>query len=114
MDEAGSKLKLVNKKQSRAKKLGATGSAGAGVKTLRDAADKAVGENSVRITKSLIESTIAGNVPMAKLLLDLVNAQPEMANAVKHRRRRSVATQLAAEPKWVGKQSNAIAMVRGN
>ncbi|MGD0521345.1 MAG: hypothetical protein ABSA48_08830 [Terracidiphilus sp.] len=71
-----------------------------GVKILREAADETVGENSAKITASLLKATLKGKVGMAKLLIDLAALQQEKEDAKKKRRGRSTAQELAAEPEW--------------
>jgi hypothetical protein len=102
MAEVKKKLKPVSKAGTRAgrKKPANSDNTGGGVKTLREAANKAVGQNSAKITKSLLEKTLGGNATIAKLLFSLAEGQAEKADVGKHRRKRSVALKLAAEPVW--------------
>lgn len=81
----------------------------AGMRTLRKAAGKAVGENSEKITASLLKGMLAGKAVSAKLLLDLAVQEPENEDEGRNRRGRSVASDLAAEPEWQEPVSEASA-----
>jgi hypothetical protein len=73
--------------------------AGRGSARLSKAADKALEANSQAIAKSLLASTLKGNVNSARLLVSLAES-PEEKAAQGTKRRRSIAKALAAEPQW--------------
>jgi hypothetical protein len=83
------------KKQAEAKK-----SCNGTVTRLSEAAFKIVDENSERIALVLMESAIKGNSLSAKLLFELAQGNPEMKKALMKGPFRSLALDLAAEPKW--------------
>jgi hypothetical protein len=71
-----------------------------GMRTLREAAGKAVGENSAEITASLLKAILEGKLNSGKMLFELAELQPEHEDEGTVRRRWSVAVALAAEPEW--------------
>ena len=74
--------------------------AGRGASLLSEAADKTLEENSCEIAKSLLDSTLKGNVHSARLLVALAEGPAENEKPPAKRRSRSQARQLAAEPTW--------------
>jgi hypothetical protein len=80
---------------------------GRGASKLSEAADKTLEENSDKIAKSLLESTLKGNIHSARLLVTLAEVKGENENAGRKRRVRSKATKLAAEPQWRGDETDA-------
>jgi hypothetical protein len=82
------------------KKPGRSGCTGRGVKTLREAAGKAVGESGGKITDSLLQCALNGNLNSAKLLFLLAELEPEPGAAGKSRHGWSAALALGAEPEW--------------
>lgn len=89
---------LANKTGKAAPRKKLTGKGG--VKTLREAADKAVGENSDVITASLLEKARNGDVASTKLLCSLAEPQAARKNVRKSQRRRTMAMKLAEEPEY--------------
>jgi hypothetical protein len=98
-------LSLVKGKNKAAGKK----TSGRGASRLSEAADKTLEENSGEIAKSLLESTLKGNVHSARLLVALAEVKAENESTVKKRRIRSKASKLAAEPQWHGDEMNATA-----
>jgi hypothetical protein len=109
MAETKRKLELVNKGVGRTsrKKRGGPKSVGKGSKTLHEAADKAVVRNSRKIAQRLLSKAIEGDLKSAMLLLSFAELEPEPEGAGKIRHKRSVALELAAEPKWPGEATDA-------
>jgi len=70
------------------------------MRTLREAAGKAVGDNSEQITASLLKDMLAGKLGSGKMLFDLAEQQPEAEDSENTRRVSSEALALAAEPEW--------------
>lgn len=83
------------------RKTGAKQKAGSrGTSKMSAAANKTLEENSEEIAKSLLKSTLGGNVSSAKLLLSLADCQKECKDANVRQCLRSRADELAAEPEW--------------
>lgn len=74
--------------------------AGRGASRLSEAADKTLEENSCEIAKSLLDSTLKGNVNSVRLLLELAETPPKSEETEAKPRIRSTAKKLAAEPEW--------------
>jgi hypothetical protein len=70
------------------------------VEKLNKAAFKVVDENAGAIAKSLLDSTIAGHVLSARLLVELAEGNVGAEEALAMRPLRSLALQLEAEPQW--------------
>ena len=83
------------KKQAEAKK-----SCNGTVTRLSEAARKIVDEHSDRIAEALMESVLKGDSMSSKLLNELALGNPEMKKALMKGPFRSLAMDLAAEPKW--------------
>ena len=66
------------------------------------AALKLVDDNACEIARSLYESTLAGHVLSAKLLIDLAEGNADVEDAINKRPLRTLAMDLAAEPEWEG------------
>ena len=94
------KLAVVGKPQGKN-----TPGLGRGRAKLREAADKMLEENSGKITQSLLDRTLSGNVTSARLLLELAEKKAEAEATKKKRRSPSLAKVLAAEPKWDGEKA---------
>ena len=73
---------------------------GQGAAKMSAAANKTLEENSEEIAKSLLKSTLGGNVNSAKLLFSLADGQKEYKDEVVRQCLRSRADKLAAEPEW--------------
>jgi hypothetical protein len=104
---AGNGEQMAKSKQNKLEPVVKTGkkttgkrAAPSGMRTLRKAAGKTVGENSEKITASLLKGMLAGKAGSGKLLLDLAEQEPENEDEGKNRRGRSAASDLAAEPEW--------------
>jgi hypothetical protein len=67
---------------------------------LKRAANKTLEKNCTKIAQSLLDHTLKGNVQSARLLVALAEGPTESVDAEETRDRRSVATELAAEPEW--------------
>jgi hypothetical protein len=107
-------MSVARKKPVRTSKPSARGStktaakkkaSGRGTSLLCEAADKTLEENSCEIAKSLLDSTLKGNVTSARLLVALAEGPAESENAGDMRRNRSMAKKLAAEPEWDGERT---------
>jgi hypothetical protein len=83
------------KKQAKVKK-----SCNGTVTRLNEAAFKIVDERGDEIADSLMESALKGHVLSTKLLIELAKGNPEMKKALMKGPFRSLAMDLAAEPKW--------------
>jgi hypothetical protein len=70
------------------------------VTRLSEAAFKIVDANSDRIALVLMEDVLEGEALSAKLLFELARGNPEMKEALMKGPFRSLALDLAAEPKW--------------
>jgi hypothetical protein len=84
-----------------------------GMRTLREAADKTVGDNSERITASLLKEILGGKLGSGKMLFDLAEPQAEKEGVSKRQLSRSVATELASEPEWQELMTDAPAETTG-
>lgn len=73
---------------------------GRGTSKMSAAANKTLEENSEEIAKSLLKSTLDGNVTSAKLLFSLADNQRECKDEGVRQCLRSRADKLAAEPEW--------------
>jgi hypothetical protein len=104
MSESSKKLAAQSKPSviNRGKKATGKKTTGRGASLLSEAADKTLEENSCEIAKSLLDSTLKGNVNSARLLLALAEGPAENEKTGTKRRRRSEAKKLAAEPEWRG------------
>src|ERR1035441_4664938 len=69
-----------------------------GKASMNAAADKALELNSVKIAKTLLKSTLGGNVTSAKLLFALADGQIDCEDEVVVQGFVSLAERLAAEP----------------
>jgi hypothetical protein len=77
-------------------------------KKLRRAMGKEVGERSVDIAKSIVDSTVKGNSNSARILVGLVDKRPKTKSELKKLKKtaleglplKSTAIDLAAEPQW--------------
>jgi hypothetical protein len=107
--QAASKTRV----RPRRKKPGRSGCAVKGVKILREAAGKKVGENSGKIAQSLLDGALGGDVNSAKLLLSLAELEPEQEDAGNPQLGWSLALALAAEPEWQEPVIEASAETRG-
>lgn len=58
--------------------------------------------NANEIAQSLLDSTLAGHVLSAKLLIDLAEGDADLEDAINKRPLRTLAMDLAAEPEWEG------------
>ena len=70
------------------------------VTRLNEAAIKIVDVNSDRIAQVLMENTFKGHSMSAQLLFELARGNPEMQKALMKGPFRSLAMDLAADPKW--------------
>jgi hypothetical protein len=76
------------------------------LKKLRRAVGNQVRENSEKIAKSLVDSTLKGNSNSARLVVALVDKRPRNKAELKKltkavsKTRRSTAMDLASEPQW--------------
>ena len=70
------------------------------IATRKKAASETLEENSEKIAKSLLDRTLAGNVQVARLLLELAEGSAENMHAGKKQHIRSMAIALAKEPQW--------------
>ena len=89
------------------KKTAGKKASGRGTSMLNEAAGKTLEENSSKIAKSLLKSTLGGNASSARLLVSLAEGPAESGKAGMKRRLRSIATKLAAEPEWSGETMEA-------
>jgi hypothetical protein len=78
---------------------------GRGKAKMNAAADKTLEENSEKIAKSLLKSTLGGNASSAKLLFALADGQIDCEDEEAVRHLHSMAEQLAAEPEWNAKKN---------
>lgn len=102
-DGIGGRMVLARQRQAAGKprKTGAKQKAGSrGTSKMSAAANKTLEENSEEIAKSLLKSTLGGNVNSAKLLFSLADGQKEYKDEVVRQCLRSRADKLAAEPEW--------------
>lgn len=76
---------------------------------LNEAAGKTLEENSSKIAKSLLKSTLEGNASSARLLMSLAEGPADSEKAGMKRQIRSIAKKLAAEPEWSGETIEAAA-----
>ena len=81
--------------------------AGRGTAKLKEAADKALANNSTVIAQALVDKTIAGNSTIARLLLSLAEVQVEGEEEAVAERRPSPAEELASDPEWKGEPEEA-------
>jgi hypothetical protein len=80
-----------------------------GTVMLKEAANKAVGENRREITDSLLKSTLAGNVNSARLLVSLAEGAEQGENSGIAKLRISVADAWATELQWTGESAEETA-----
>jgi signal transduction histidine kinase len=107
MSTAGPKLVLVTRtgsKTNRSKPLSQKA-----VKKLVKSASSTVESNSDEIARSLLTSTLSGNVNSARLLVSLAEGQAEDDDAEANQPIQTLAMKLAAEPEWTGKPNEATA-----
>ena len=97
MDEAKQKRAAMGKSSAIATRKKA---ACRGAVKLKKAASETLEENSEKIAKSLLDRTLAGNVRVARLLLELAEGSAENMHAGKKQHIRSMAIALAKEPQW--------------
>jgi hypothetical protein len=71
-----------------------------GTVTLGRAAGRALRQNSEKITKSLTDRSIEGNIQSARFLLELAEASERLARAEDGSIGPSLALRLAQEPEW--------------
>ena len=71
-----------------------------GTVRLGRAAGRALQQNSEKITKSLTDRSIEGNIQSARFLLELAEASERLARAEDGSIGPSLALQLAEEPEW--------------
>ena len=76
---------------------------------LNKAAHKFVDDKATQIAKSLYKSSIDGHVPSARLLVELAEGNMEAEEAMTIRPLRSKASELAAQPQWLGAGNEAAA-----
>ncbi len=102
---------LARERQAASRKPSGTGArkkaVGRGTAKMTAAAGKTLEENSEKIAKSLLESTLDGNVTSAKLLFALAEGQIDCEDEVVMRRLCSFAEGLASEPEWTGEDVEA-------
>jgi len=67
---------------------------------LNEAASKIVDANSDRIAQELMKRTLEGHAMSTQLLVELARGNPELKKALLKGPFRSLAMDLAAEPKW--------------
>ncbi|MGP8187738.1 MAG: hypothetical protein ACLQKY_16875 [Terracidiphilus sp.] len=114
-DGIGGQMVLARQRQAAVGKPRGTGAqkkAGSrGTAKLGAAAVKTLEENSDKIARSLLESTLGGNVNSAKLLFSLAEGQEqeEREGGGKKKCLRSRADELAAEQEWDGEVMEATA-----
>jgi hypothetical protein len=70
---------------------------------------KLVDEKADLIAKALYDSTIAGHVLSARLLVDLAEGNVDVDEALNTRPMQSIAVALALEPHWSGDDPEGIA-----
>ena len=75
---------------------------GRGTAKMKEAANKALENNSDKIAKTLVEKTIAGNSTSARLLFALAEAQADFEDEPAVERQCSLAKELASEAEWDG------------
>ena len=72
---------------------------GDALKRLRKAAKRTVRDNSAQIAKKLLDNTLEGDMPSAKMLVSLIGKpQPKGKKPAKSRRGYSLALDLASDP----------------
>lgn len=74
-------------------------------KQLKKAAFKMVGEKAPQLAMLLFSSSVEGDVPSTRLLMELAQKNVEAVKATKNQPLRSWASVLAAEPEWRGESS---------
>ena len=101
-EAAGTKRKLTAKKTepNSEHELDRSNRDMSSAQTMRKMARQTVKQNSAAFAESLYKKASEGDVNSAKLLLSLMEAQPEKASAKKKRRGRTEAMELATEPDW--------------
>jgi hypothetical protein len=80
---------------------------GRGTAKMKEAADKALEKNSVKIAQSLVDNTIAGNSTSARLLFALAEGQADCEDEPVVQNLCSLAKELASEPEWDGELDEA-------
>jgi len=104
-------MKLVKERQAVTKKPRGTGSrkkaVNGGTAKMKAAANKTLKDYSEEIAVSLLNGTLKGNAAIAKLLIELANGKADCEDEAVVQRCRSLAEDLASEPKWVGEASEA-------
>lgn len=73
-----------------------------GMRKLREAVGKAVGENTEQITEKLLNEMLAGTKGSAQMLFDLAEQQPPDEDSETNEPERTAAMELADEPEWRG------------
>jgi hypothetical protein len=116
MGVASRKLAVISKppvngsgKKAAGKKAAEKKATGRGASMLNEAAGKTLEENSSKIAKSLLKSTLEGNASSARLLMSLAEGPADSEKAGMKRQIRSIAKKLAAEPEWSGETIEAAA-----
>src|SRR5450631_4169705 len=79
------------------------------VKQLKKAAFKMVGDKAPQLAMLLFSSSVEGDVPSTRLLMELAQKNVEAERATKMQPLRSWASLLAAEPEWGGEASEEYA-----
>jgi hypothetical protein len=77
------------------------------VKKLNKEALKLMDEKATEIAQFLLNNTLDGQVPSARLLVELAEGDVGAEEALTMRPFRSVALELAAEPQWKGEETEA-------
>ncbi|HVZ83544.1 MAG TPA: hypothetical protein VG893_07690 [Terracidiphilus sp.] len=79
-----------------------------GADVMRDAADKALRDNSTGIANGLVQSAKEGHMMAARLLYMIANDQVRMT-AAEVKKARSLAAEWAAEREWLGNMQKPLA-----